>query len=126
MIRAVIDTNVIVSGLLSPAGNEALILVAVHESLIRPCLSDEILTEYAGVLTRPKFAFPPEEIEALLTMLRGHGELRAADLSAARSPDPGDSKSVLCAHAAQADFLVTKQAPLSRFTLRPHLCRERR
>ena len=103
MIRAVIDTNVLVSGLLSPAGNEALILVAVHECLIRRCLYDEILTEYAGVLTRPKFAFPPEEIEALLTMLRGRGELRAADLSAPRSPDPGDSKFLQCAHAAQAE-----------------------
>jgi predicted nucleic acid-binding protein len=30
VIRAVIDTNVLVSGLLSPAGNEALILLAIH------------------------------------------------------------------------------------------------
>jgi putative PIN family toxin of toxin-antitoxin system len=107
VIRAVIDTNVIVSGLLSPAGNEALILLAVHQSLIRPCFSDEILAEYAGVLARPKFAFPPEEVDALLTMLRGRGELVAADPSAPRSPDPDDSKFLQCAHAAQADFLVT-------------------
>jgi predicted nucleic acid-binding protein len=40
-------------------------------------------------------------------MLRGRGELRAADLSAPRSPDPGDSKFLQCAQAAQADFLVT-------------------
>jgi predicted nucleic acid-binding protein len=30
VIRAVIDTNVLVSGLLSPAGNEALIVLALH------------------------------------------------------------------------------------------------
>jgi hypothetical protein len=30
VIRAVIDTNVVVSGLISPVGNEALILLAVH------------------------------------------------------------------------------------------------
>jgi uncharacterized protein len=58
VIRAVIDTNVVVSGLLSPAGNEALILLAIHQGLVRPCFSEEILEEYAGVLARPKFAFP--------------------------------------------------------------------
>jgi putative PIN family toxin of toxin-antitoxin system len=62
VIRAVIDTNVLVSGLLSPSGNEALILLAIHHGLVRPCCSEDILEEYAAVLARPKFAFPPEDI----------------------------------------------------------------
>jgi hypothetical protein len=37
VIRAVIHTNVLVSGLLSPAGNEALVLLAIHQGLVRPC-----------------------------------------------------------------------------------------
>lgn len=37
VIRAVIDTNVLVSGLLSPAGDEALILLAIHQGHVRPC-----------------------------------------------------------------------------------------
>jgi hypothetical protein len=37
VIRAVIDTNVLVSGLLSPTGNEALILLAIHQGLVHPC-----------------------------------------------------------------------------------------
>jgi predicted nucleic acid-binding protein len=40
-----------------------------------PCFSEEILEEYAAVLARPKFAFPPEEIAAMLTMFRSQGEL---------------------------------------------------
>ena len=48
VIRAVIDTNVLVSGLLSPAGNEALILLAIHQGLVHPCFSEEILEEYAN------------------------------------------------------------------------------
>jgi hypothetical protein len=36
VIRAVIDTNVLVSGLLSPTGNEALILLAVHQEATVP------------------------------------------------------------------------------------------
>ena len=45
MIRAVIDTNVLVSGLLSPAGNEALIVLAIHHGFVRPCLSEAIIAE---------------------------------------------------------------------------------
>ena len=83
VIRAVIDTNVLVSGLLRPSGNEALILLAIHQGLVRPCFSTEILEEYAAVLARPKFSFPADEIAALIEMLRrsasanaGKGDLR--------------------------------------------------
>lgn len=100
MIRAVIDTNVVVSGLLSPLGNEALIILAVHQGLLRPCLSDEIIDEYAGVLARPKFAFDLEEIEALIAMLRHQGELFEPKVSSKASPDPGDTKFIDCALAA--------------------------
>ena len=107
MIRAVIDTNVLVSGLLSPAGNEALILLAIHQGLVHPCFSEEILEEYAAVLARPKFSFPPDEIAAVLAMLRSQGELFQPDLSAAVSSDPADTKFLHCAQAAQADYIVT-------------------
>jgi uncharacterized protein len=107
VIRAVIDTNVLVSGLLSPSGNEALIVLAVHQGLLRPCLSEEIIDEYAGVLARPKFAFPPDEIEALIVMLRRNGELFQAEQSSQASPDTGDTKFVECALTAKADFIIT-------------------
>lgn len=107
MIRAVVDTNVLVSGLLTPAGNEALVLLAVHKGLIRVCLSAAIVEEYAAVLARPKFAFPPDAIEAVLAMLDDRGELVQPVSSAASSPDPGDTKFLDCALSAGADVLVT-------------------
>jgi uncharacterized protein len=107
VIRAIIDTNVIVSGLIAPSGNEALILLAIRQGLLRPCYSLQILDEYAGVLARPKFEFPPDEIDALLKMLRSQGELFEPEQSPFASPDPRDSKFLDCAHAAQADFIVT-------------------
>jgi uncharacterized protein len=103
VIRAVIDTNVLVSGLLSPAGNEALILLG----LLKPCFSKEIIEEYAALLARPKFAFPPDEIAAVLSMFRSRGELLAPETSAVASSDPGDTKFLLCAEAARADYIVT-------------------
>lgn len=107
MIRAVIDTNVLVSGLLSPSGNEALILLAIHNGLVRPCFSAPILEEYGAVLGRAKFAFSREESAAVLTMLRRTGELFEPENSAAVSPDPEDTKFLQCAEASQADYLVT-------------------
>ncbi len=107
MIRAVIDTNVLVSGLLAPAGNEALIVLAIHQGLVRPCLSAEILREYADVLARPKFASPPADVAAVLAMFRDHGELIAPTAPAPASTDPGDAKFMQCAEAAGAEFIVT-------------------
>lgn len=107
MIRAVVDTNVLVSGMLSPSGNEALILLAIHQGLIHPCLSEEIIEEYAEVLARPKFAFPQDEIDALIMMFRRNGELFQPKNAGTPSPDTGDTKFLRCAEAAQVDFLIT-------------------
>lgn len=107
MIRVVVDTNVLVSAMIAPSGNEALIVLAARQGLIAACLSDAICDEYAGVLARPKFGFAPEEITALLGLLREHGEMyRPAPLSHV-SPDPDDDKFIACALAAKADYLVT-------------------
>jgi putative PIN family toxin of toxin-antitoxin system len=107
VIRAVIDTNVPVSGLLAPRGNEALILLAIHQGLVHPCFSEESLDEYAAVLARPKFAFLPDEIAAVLAMFRRQGDLFQSTASLAASVDPGDTKFLQCAEAAQADYIVT-------------------
>jgi hypothetical protein len=50
------------------------------------------IEEYAAVLARSKFAFPPDEIAAVLTMFRSQGELFRPDVSAAVSSDPADTK----------------------------------
>ena len=62
MIRAVVDTNVLVSAMISSAGNEALLVMAINQGLVAPCLSLEILDEYRDVLRRPRFSFSINEI----------------------------------------------------------------
>ena len=84
-----------------------MILLAIHHGMVHVCLSRPIIAEYAAVLARPKFGFPPDEIDALLDMLRSRGELIRPEGSSTASPDPGDTKFLQCAHAAQADFIVT-------------------
>jgi len=127
VIRAVIDTNVLVSGLLRSSGNEALIILAVHQGLIRPCFSPAIIEEYAAVLARPKFSFRAEEIEALIAMLRHNGELFEPQDAAAASPDPADTKFLQCAQAADAEFIITgNKRDFPHASYGATSCRERR
>lgn len=100
MIRAVIDTNVLVSALIAPSGNEALLLLAIKEGFITPCLSEEISAEYVGVLARPKFGSSLDEIAALVNLLQKHGELLHPAPLRGGAPDPGDDKFVACAQAS--------------------------
>jgi putative PIN family toxin of toxin-antitoxin system len=107
MIRAVIDTNVLVSGLISPTGNEALLVLAVNQGLVVPVFSSEILEEYSAVLLRPKFGFSPTEIDSLLALLGQRGESFNPVPLVRISNDPGDDKFIACALASKSDFLVT-------------------
>jgi putative PIN family toxin of toxin-antitoxin system len=108
VIRAVVDTNVFVSGLLAPLGNEALIVLAIQQGLIKPYFSAEMLEEYAEVLARPKFSFPPDEIESLIALVRSRGEqVSHPETLSLHSPDPADDKFITCAVTAAADFIVT-------------------
>jgi putative PIN family toxin of toxin-antitoxin system len=75
MIRAVIDTNVLVSALISPSGNEALLLLAINQGLVRPLFSLAIPGEYSEVLARPKFGFSRHELSALRDLLQRQGDL---------------------------------------------------
>jgi uncharacterized protein len=108
VIRVVIDTNVIVSGLLQPNGNEALVLLAVAHGLLQPCFSNDIIDEYAAVLAQPKFSFAPDDTVSFPALMHDRGEaVRTEALTDLTSPDPGDTKFLLCAMAAKAEYIVT-------------------
>jgi uncharacterized protein len=107
VIRVVIDTNVLVSALISAEGNEALVLLAIHHGLVMPCFSGEIMEEYSGVMRRPKFRFSSPEIEAMLELVRRRGTAIEGAPKYGLSPDPGDDKFIACVLASGAEFLVT-------------------
>ena len=69
---AVIDTNVLVSALLSSHEDSATVLVLrrIFSGEIVPLLSKAILDEYNAVLRRPKFRLPEQAVTALLDGLR--------------------------------------------------------
>ena len=69
MMKAVLDTNVLVSGLLSHAGPPGKLVDAIETGLLVPVFSEPILFEYLEVLLRPKFQFEREDITVLMESL---------------------------------------------------------
>ena len=89
-MRAVIDTNVIVSGMLNGAGTPGKIVDAVLRGEISVVHSDLILDEYREVLHRGKFAFNLADIRAFLDAVESDGEFVAIFASTMPLPDPKD------------------------------------
>jgi putative PIN family toxin of toxin-antitoxin system len=73
MTEVVVDTNVLVSGLLTPSGSCAAIVDRIIEGNITVCYDERILEEYREVLLREKSAFSPDEVNDLLTLMRTFG-----------------------------------------------------
>ena len=69
---AVIDTNVIVSALLSRKRDAATVRVlkAVQNGLILPLVHQQIIDEYKEVLCRPKFRLPNQLVYAITEQIK--------------------------------------------------------
>jgi uncharacterized protein len=106
-LRIVLDTNVLVSGLLSPFGPPGEIVRLVSSGAVTLCLDARILAEYDEVLRRPRFGFDQDAIAALLDYLDFASETVAAGPLSARLPDEDDEPFLEVALACGADCLVT-------------------
>ncbi|WP_207761365.1 putative toxin-antitoxin system toxin component, PIN family [Conservatibacter flavescens] len=106
--RIVIDTNVLVSALLSPASTPNLALQkALNEYLI--CVSDNTFNEFVEVIRRPKFAkyLNPEAREAFITTLSNVVEFVEITETITDCQDPKDNQFLEVAISANAVYLVT-------------------
>ncbi len=123
----VIDTNVLVSALLSKHADASTVQVinAVFSKTITPVFNNEILMEYHNVLHRPKFKFPEKDIENLLNTIRNYGifteQLTTGDIL----PDPKDLVfyEVVMAKQDENAYLVTgniKHFPKKTFIVTPN------
>lgn len=89
---AVIDTNVLVSALLSVHEDAATVLL-MHRLLsgeIIPVYSNEIMEEYHEVLHRRKFKFAPDRIEYILLAIERYGVLVEPSPTGILLPDMKD------------------------------------
>jgi putative PIN family toxin of toxin-antitoxin system len=107
-LRIVLDTNVLVSGILSPHGPPAAVLRALLTERVTLCFDERILAEYRDVLTRGKFSFDRELIEELIAFLEAAGSPTLAAPLPTALPDSEDQMFIEVAVASQAEFLVTE------------------
>lgn len=106
-MKIVLDTNVLVSGLLQPFGPSGQIVRLVASGELSLCHDPRLLAEYREVLLRKKFSFDPERIEILLEEIRTGGVPVAARPLATRLPDADDEPFLEVALAGGARCLVT-------------------
>ena len=110
MIRAVLDANVLVSSLISPAGPPGQILDAWLEGRFRLFVSAPILEELRRILQYPRIRdrLGEGQITTLLEHLASEAELTKGELELdVLTRDPSDNAYLACAVEAQADALVT-------------------
>ena len=123
-IYAVIDTNVIVSALLSRHQDSATVKILdyLYGRTIVPVYNDEILEEYATVLRRTKFNFPESTICATLEAIKAGGVKSDRISCEEQLPDPKDIVFYEVALSVEDSYLVTgntKHFPKKPFVVTP-------
>jgi uncharacterized protein len=107
-MRVVLDTNVVVSGLLQSKGNPPQVLALALAGAVQVLHDTRILAEYEDVLARPKFKFDKERVREVLTKLEKDGlTVDATGQQHLELPDPEDEPFLIVALAGQADYPVT-------------------
>ncbi len=106
-LRAVLDTNVVVSAALKPHSLPAAIVSAATARLFPLCLSDAIRDEYQRVLTRGKFGLPPDRVSRFLADLEATARKVTSTERLAVTRDSENNKFLECAVEADASYLVT-------------------
>lgn len=100
-MRAVVDTNILVSALLSPGGVSAQLITAIRNRTLIPVISQSILAEYAEVLNRPRFGFASDRVASLLEDMKGLALfMKPQPVSLQDLPDPDDAPFIAAALAA--------------------------
>jgi uncharacterized protein len=103
----VIDTNMLVSAVLTPGGTCAALLGHLDADGLVPIISTAMLWEYHAVFARPLFAERRETARALVSNFELLAEHIAAARVAPTLPDPHDQAFADAAVHANADLLIT-------------------
>ncbi|MCJ7749298.1 MAG: putative toxin-antitoxin system toxin component, PIN family [Desulfobacterales bacterium] len=109
-MKIVLDTNVLVAGLLSPFGPCGEIVRMVSSGEVTLCFDALILVEYSEVMYRSKFGFDKEKVAALLNHIEHRGHTVASSPLRHSLPDPDDEPFLKVALAEKAVCLVTGNA----------------
>jgi len=111
MMRAVIDTGVFVSALIRPQGRTGAVLQALKDKRFTMIYSTDILVEIIDVLGRDKFRskyhISPDDIAALIDLIRLRGELVIPSQKLTVCRDPKDDIFLEAALEGKAEYIVS-------------------
>lgn len=126
MKRIVVDTNVVVSGLLFD-GKPGKLVKFWKKGRVVPLCSKEIVEEYLRVLAYPKFQLSESEIDFLLSheIMPYFEALTVKPSKPFVTTDPSDDKFIWCAIEGRAEVIVSgdehllnlSPSPVSVFTV---------
>lgn len=117
-IRAVLDTNLFVSGLFSSYGSVAKLQQLWLSGAFELAVSEEILQEIGETLQKPhiqkQLHFKPEEIYGILELIREKAFIVTKDRYKTERivEDPDDNKFLGCALEAKAYYVVSGDSHL--------------
>ena len=124
-IYAVVDTNVIVSALLSSNkhSNPNIIVNAINTGVLIPLYNEEIEAEYREVLSRPRFKLSEEQVAIFIYVLRKFGiRTEPTKVEDEVFPDPDDMIFYEVKMSVDDSYLVTgnlKHFPKKSFVVTP-------
>ena len=115
LLRAVVDTNLLISALIVERGNPFQVVEQWRMGRFLMVTSAPLSDELAGVLQRPAIAkrITAAQAEGILALIQRHAEWVTPGLEMPLSVrDPKDEVVVATALAARADYIVTGDADL--------------
>ena len=119
--RVVLDTNVIVSGIVFGGKPRKVLQLALNGSL-SAYLSPDMLRELQDVLARPKFRLSAEFVHMIVEAIQSiTAMVFPKKVVAVVAADPDDDAVIACAVAAEADFIITGDPHLLPLTSYRHI-----
>jgi len=109
-MKVVVDTNVLVSGLLNPHGAPGEIVRLLAKGTLTIYYDSRVLREYHDVFRRSKFKFDKTAVADFLLFLQAEGESSVGLPLKKPLPDPHDEKFLEVALAGLAECLITGNA----------------
>jgi uncharacterized protein len=110
-LRAVIDTNILVSGLIRKQGLPGQVLRRLRDGDFSIIYSVPIMVEVVDVLSRPqiqrKYQVMSDDITALINLVRLRGELVSPNRKIDTCRDPKDNRFLEAAIEGNADMIVS-------------------
>jgi putative PIN family toxin of toxin-antitoxin system len=111
LLRAVVDTNVLVSAVIKPRGATGPVLRHLRNADFVLIYSEPLLTEVADVLNRPrlrdKYGLTPQDVETVVALILFRGEAVVPTRRITQVRDPRDNMVLEAAVDGRADVVVS-------------------